>query len=1089
MAALVFDRDQILQTWRIFRQPGEVLELRVPKAGRYKTISGYFDDPAKLADAAVGLADEKFAGIYFTINPVKPELLARASNRYVKYAETTTSDADIIALHWLPIDLDAKRPAGISATDGEHDAAINKAREIRRWLIEELGWPAGAFVLADSGNGGHLNIKIDLPNVPENVAIVKGSLESLDYMFSDDIVHVDVTSQNPARIWKLYGTMAKKGDSTPERPHRLAKLLDVSESFETVSKEQLDALKAMLPEPEEQLKTFSYTDGKGFDPVAYCQVHGLSVHHTKTYESGTLAVLENCIFDSSHKLSACIIGWPNGARTYRCRHFSCLDKHWKEAKAVIEPGEATSQSLYTQEPVEGTPGLMDIVKATGRITRVNPITGEDEPDPITGVKTVPKLTLSPSKAVSAIAGYMQLRLSSTETTNERLWRYTGTIWQPDGEKQVKNLVDKIIGDLSYERGLQETLRRLRGVSEAVAFDSNPYLFPALDKVIDLRTGIAREYQPEDHITFQYNVTVDNPAADCRIFLWAMCSSLPDPRDVLTVLDILTAIALRVPFEVIVLLFGRGNNSKGLLEKVIVTLFTMPRVTAIKLGEMKQSRFGPGALLGKDAWIVTEVETVRDAMSVLKAEASGEMIDSDVKHRGRVQGMPHAVSILDANNPFEFGDNSYGRKRRILKLDFPYTFGDDAGMRPIDRQLKDVKVVQPEVLSGIAQIIAARAPELIRTRRIYRRKGYEEQEDEFRRQQYSLSTFFESCIDTSWPFTKEDPEGETPKRLKVDDAYATYLEYCKLFNVTTPAEKVPFGKYIAEKYHSFSIVSSETVEGKTTSYRYYPQLFLVKSAAAVFGDSKLDFADIPYYSNYTTTTGLLQIWGIENSNSSDITTDTTVKVLSGAIEEIEKMYRFILSCKDERSITYENYLNFSVVSVVSDSSDPIIRSTEGVPPVVPVVTPNDIGEPIVPNSRDPNSTDAELKRAEADTAEKVPELEDAALTVDEVKMLWRFWRRIPNQPDAFKLAMALRDAGYEIGLPKCREWVRIRERTCESCGYQTPPGIEPFEPWFTGGKKRFCCTSCQIAGNLPEEDPKAPAKDESQTTFGDGEAKA
>jgi len=31
---------------------------------------------------------------------------------------------------------------------------------------------------------------------------------------------------NPARIWKLYGTVSRKGDSIPERPHRLARILE-----------------------------------------------------------------------------------------------------------------------------------------------------------------------------------------------------------------------------------------------------------------------------------------------------------------------------------------------------------------------------------------------------------------------------------------------------------------------------------------------------------------------------------------------------------------------------------------------------------------------------------------------------------------------------------------------------------------------------------------------------------------------------------------------------------------------------------------------------------------------------------------------
>jgi len=351
--AASFDRSDILRTWAVFRQPGEVLEMRIPKAGRYKTISGYFDDPGKLADAVIGLADEKFAGIYFTVNPVKQDLLARASNRYTKYAETTTSDADITALHWLPVDLDAKRPAGISSTDGEHEAALTKAQVIRRCLIEEQGWPAGAFVLADSGNGAHLNAKIDLPNLPENVDLVAGCLAALDFLFSDEIVQVDTTSQNPARIWKIYGTMARKGDSTASRPHRLAKLLDVPEFVETISRELLVALAAMLPRPEKTPK--NQVSGKGFDPVAYCQAHNLQVHHTKSWtdRSGakcTVAVLEQCVFNPDHHLSAVIIGWPTGMRSYRCRHNSCLSKHWKDVKALIEPERKESPASCDSAP-------------------------------------------------------------------------------------------------------------------------------------------------------------------------------------------------------------------------------------------------------------------------------------------------------------------------------------------------------------------------------------------------------------------------------------------------------------------------------------------------------------------------------------------------------------------------------------------------------------------------------------------------------------------------------------------------------------------------------------------------------------------
>ncbi|MDD1762692.1 MAG: hypothetical protein LUQ59_10730 [Methanothrix sp.] len=554
--------------------------------------------------------------------------------------------------------------------------------------------------------------------------------------------------------------------------------------------------------------------------------------------------------------------------------------------------------------------LEQFTKATGKMEQIDPDTGDIVLDEEGSAVIIAKRVLSPSKASKTIGDSMMLRISETDTSdNGKIWRYDGGIWRPDGEKEIKKTIDDAIGDLSYEKGLRETLRRIRSRTDLASFDSNPYLFPTKDGVVDLATGAFRAAMPEDYLTFRYGAEFNNSEADFRPFLWFLCSSLPDPRDVLTALDIITAVAIRVPFDVIVLLFGGGGNGKGIFEKVILALFTMARATAVKLEEMKRSRFGPGALLNKDLWLVTEVETIKDAMSVLKAESTGEMIDVDVKYGERIQGMPHAVPILDANNAFDFGDNSYGRKRRVAKLDFPYTFGDAEGMRPIDRHLKD-KLRSPEILAGIARIIAARAPAMIESRRIYRRKSTEEQEDEFKRQQFHLATFFDDCIGTTWPYTERDPEGATPKKLKVDEAHKAYLEYCRLFNVTTPADKVPFGRYISERYGIQSVNTSEAVKGNRIDYRYYPGLFLIKSAIACKAESKLSFND-----KYDTPkTDLRQIWGIGNDSCKDSPTDPTDKVLFGVTSEIEGMFKFILSCQDERGISYENYLKISVGAV-------------------------------------------------------------------------------------------------------------------------------------------------------------------------------
>jgi hypothetical protein len=328
--AVNFDRADILRTAQLFHD-GDVFELRIPKAGKFGTISGYFDKSRTFIDSTVGLSDEGFPGYYFTLNPVHPDLIARSSNTYTKYAKETTADGDILRRAWLGIDLDPLRPAGISSNDAEHGAALEMAEEIRRWLIEEQGWPVGAFIRADSGNGGHLAVKIDLPNDEAARDLVKHCLEALDFVFSDEKVKVDTSTFNAARIWKIYGTVARKGSDTPDRPHRLAKIIDAPERPETVSREQLERLAAILPKAEPIKSSSNGT----FDPVKYADEHGANVLRTKAWNGGTLAVLEVCPFDTSHNRGEAFLGvQANGARYFRCKHNSCQDKDWYALKAL-----------------------------------------------------------------------------------------------------------------------------------------------------------------------------------------------------------------------------------------------------------------------------------------------------------------------------------------------------------------------------------------------------------------------------------------------------------------------------------------------------------------------------------------------------------------------------------------------------------------------------------------------------------------------------------------------------------------------------------------------------------------------------------
>jgi hypothetical protein len=243
-------RDEVERTVRLLSVPDGVVELRA--IAENGTHSGYFSDPALLASSTELLDLATVQGAYITLNEVDPALLARRANRVkmrLGAKDATTSDADILRRRWFPIDIDPVRPSGVSSTDDERDLAFRKAGEIAGWLLGH-GFPEP--VRGDSGNGAHLLYRIDLPNDEESKRLVQQCLSVASLFFSDERCTVDTAVYNAGRIWKLYGTVSRKGDHTSDRPHRRSHLLAVPDPIERVPKEVLETLAGLLsPDPDD----------------------------------------------------------------------------------------------------------------------------------------------------------------------------------------------------------------------------------------------------------------------------------------------------------------------------------------------------------------------------------------------------------------------------------------------------------------------------------------------------------------------------------------------------------------------------------------------------------------------------------------------------------------------------------------------------------------------------------------------------------------------------------------------------------------------------------------------------------------------
>lgn len=317
----------------IFHEPGEVFEIRIPKT-KVGTIAGYFNDTTIAASLIARENSRGHQAIYMTMNPINPELIARNENKLEHGTFLTSSDVDVIRRRWFLLDFDPKRPAGISASDGELARADLMADSVEAWLTS-LGWPKP--IRAGSGNGVHLMYRIDAPNDDDTRVNVEFALKMLSSIFTDDHVIVDVTSFNASRVWKVYGTIAGKGSSTADRPHRVAMLQSIPDDVELVTMDQI----AHIANPLKNAKSEEFKDLTGeyiADMVKWLTDRGQTVvsgPRPMFGNEGQKWLISKCPFDANHQNP--MVGLVNNRPVFRCLHNSCSAFRWKEFREKIDP--------------------------------------------------------------------------------------------------------------------------------------------------------------------------------------------------------------------------------------------------------------------------------------------------------------------------------------------------------------------------------------------------------------------------------------------------------------------------------------------------------------------------------------------------------------------------------------------------------------------------------------------------------------------------------------------------------------------------------------------------------------------------------
>lgn len=196
-----------------------VIELRAFKPAS-KPIIRLFKGKNFTSTDALKLAFEKEVldlnadgyNVYYVMNPIREN-----------FESGSATDKDIAYRDLLLIDIDKVDHKGESSTDAELEAARLLSEQIADCLESE-GWDQPIRMM--SGNGYHLYYILGkLPNDDKTKRLVEGVLRELAEKFDNSVVAVDTVVYNASRITKVPGTIARKGENTAERPHRMAVVL------------------------------------------------------------------------------------------------------------------------------------------------------------------------------------------------------------------------------------------------------------------------------------------------------------------------------------------------------------------------------------------------------------------------------------------------------------------------------------------------------------------------------------------------------------------------------------------------------------------------------------------------------------------------------------------------------------------------------------------------------------------------------------------------------------------------------------------------------------------------------------------------
>lgn len=391
-----------------------------------------------------------------------------------------------------------------------------------------------------------------------------------------------------------------------------------------------------------------------------------------------------------------------------------------------------------------------------------------------------EMTFSPDLAADVLIQHFDI----ISTPDEKIWVYHDGIFDPKGDVILCKLIDRIAGDLAPTRIQKETMNRvyLRTLDGYSAFDPDPCKFGVKNAVIDMRTGEVYPPGPEHRLT-QVAPVVYDPEATCPAIAKFLAECL-DPHDIKTLLQIFAAKTTNLVFEYFSPWIGRGQNGKTKCEDLIRAFWGDDATTEVEISSLGKNRFDLAELRGKRWLINSEVAGGAKESRWIKMISGGGKVTADQKGRDHIEFRANCFIIFDCNNPPRFGDNTHGFSRRIIPILWPVSFVDNP-TKPHERHRDpDIleKITTQAELSGLLNALIRIAPEVIRTKTIYRKEDGQKVADDYDLRASTVESFWERFCEVT------DEEDLSSAWL-----YQKYFQFCEIIKAT-PRRDRDFNAY-------------------------------------------------------------------------------------------------------------------------------------------------------------------------------------------------------------------------------------------------------------------------------------------------------